>query len=119
MGCRSSLVVKRCGGLSGLQIAEDVATVSMSGYELDAIVLEQNEGRLGVKRWWWTLLESGSLIIHLSREKCGINRALPEGDGGGRRRIRMDLNCQDAYHWLVYCRMLLSPFATSNGCGQR
>ncbi|PPD79687.1 hypothetical protein GOBAR_DD23377 [Gossypium barbadense] len=43
----------------------------------------------------------------------------PKGDGGGRRRIGMDLNGQGAYHRLVYYQMLMPPSTTSNGCGQR
>ncbi|PPR91135.1 hypothetical protein GOBAR_AA29548 [Gossypium barbadense] len=41
-----TLAVKRRGGSSGLQIVKDVATRLRSGYELDAIILERNEGRL-------------------------------------------------------------------------
>ncbi|KAK5819408.1 hypothetical protein PVK06_024407 [Gossypium arboreum] len=119
MDCRKTLTVKRRGGSSGLQIVKDVATRLRSGYELDAIILERNEGRLRVNRWCWILSESGFLIIHLSWETCGIKRALPEGDSGGRRRIGMDLNGRGAYHRLVYYRMLLLPSATSNECGQR
>ncbi|PPD93977.1 hypothetical protein GOBAR_DD08991 [Gossypium barbadense] len=52
MGYRRSLSVKRRGGSGGLQIVEDVATGSRSGHGLDAIVLERNEGRLGVIRGW-------------------------------------------------------------------
>ncbi|PPD91035.1 hypothetical protein GOBAR_DD12018 [Gossypium barbadense] len=48
-----------------------------------------------------------------------INVKMPEGDGGGRRRIGMDRNGRGTYHRLVYYRILLPPFATSNGYGQR
>ncbi|PPE00483.1 hypothetical protein GOBAR_DD02496 [Gossypium barbadense] len=95
MGYRISLVVKRRGGSSGLQIAKDVAIGSRNGYGLDAIALEQNEGRLGVIKGW------------------------AEGDGGRRQRIGMDLTSQGAYHQLVFCQLLLPQSATSNGCGQR
>ncbi|KAH1082616.1 hypothetical protein J1N35_022377 [Gossypium stocksii] len=68
MGYRRSFVIKCRGGSGGLPIVEDVATGSMSGHEVDSIVLERNEGKLGMNKWWWILLDSGSLIIHLSRE---------------------------------------------------
>ncbi|PPD77604.1 hypothetical protein GOBAR_DD25469 [Gossypium barbadense] len=100
MGYRRSLVVKRHGGLGGLPIAEDVSIGSRSGLELDAIVLERNEGKLMVNRWWWILPKSRS-----------------KGDGGGRWRIGMGLNSQGAYYWLVYYRILLPPSTTSNRCG--
>ncbi|KAH1091902.1 hypothetical protein J1N35_019159 [Gossypium stocksii] len=62
MGCRRSLAGKRCGGLGGLQIAEDVATRSRREHRLNVIVLERNE--------------SGSLVIHLSSEMYRTKRVL-------------------------------------------
>ncbi|PPD82778.1 hypothetical protein GOBAR_DD20279 [Gossypium barbadense] len=63
---RGNLVVKHCGGSSGLPIAKDVAIGTRSVYGLDAIFLERNEGRLGVNKWWWILPERGlsSFICH-------------------------------------------------------
>lgn len=44
MGYRRSFAIKRRGGSGGLSNAEDVAIGLRSGYGLDAIILEQNEG---------------------------------------------------------------------------
>ncbi|PPD91175.1 hypothetical protein GOBAR_DD11870 [Gossypium barbadense] len=82
MGYRKSFVVKRHGGSSGLQIVEEVSTRLKSGNGLDAFILERNEGRLGVNRWWWILSKLGSLIIHLSQEMCGIKRVLYQCENG-------------------------------------
>lgn len=46
MGYRRTLVVKHRNGSGRLQIVEDVATRLRSRHGLDAIVLEQNKGRL-------------------------------------------------------------------------
>ncbi|KAK5785221.1 hypothetical protein PVK06_039784 [Gossypium arboreum] len=50
MGYRRSLIVKCRGGSGGLPIVKDVATGSGSGHEVDAIILGQNNGRLGMNK---------------------------------------------------------------------
>ncbi|PPD71704.1 hypothetical protein GOBAR_DD31393 [Gossypium barbadense] len=107
MDYRRSIIVKRRGGSSELQIVEDVTTRSRSGHGLDIIVLKRNNGRLRKTNdekcpWRW----------------CG-GCVKPEGDVGGRRRIGMNLNGQDTYHRLVYYQMLLPSSITSKGCRQR
>ncbi|PPR90941.1 hypothetical protein GOBAR_AA29746 [Gossypium barbadense] len=106
MGYRRSFAIKRRerGLIGGEQMVVNFAGVEASHHSF-------------VMRDVWYQESSKTNDKKCPRRWCG-GWVKFEGDGGRRWRIEMVINGQGAYHWLIYCWMLLRLFAPSNRCGQ-